>query len=137
MEKRAHILVIDEKEIEGDELCYLLEGKGYTVDRARCGTEALSKIELERFDLVLADIPVPDMDGLELIRHIREADHDVVEILVGNHLSMEAAIEAWKSDVSAYVPQPLEDPDETLAAVAGGLADRKQMLVPPQTGQQK
>jgi len=127
MDGRAHILVVDGKEIEGDELRYLLEGEGYAVDQALCGTEALSKIEQERFDLVLAEIPVPDMDGLELIRHIRGADHDVVEIVMGDHLSLEAAIEAWRCDVSGYIPQPLDDPDRVLAAVASGLADRREL----------
>ncbi|MBN1582076.1 MAG: response regulator [Anaerolineae bacterium] len=131
MDKRAHILVIDGQEIEGDELRYLLEGEGYAVDRAASGTEALSKIEQERFDLVLAEIPVPDMDGPELIRDIREADHNVVEIVMGDHLSLEAAIEAWNCEISGYVPQPLNDPDEVLAAVSGGLADRKPALVSP------
>jgi two-component system response regulator HydG len=133
MDKKTHILVIDDQETEGDELRYLLEGEGYAVDRALCGTEALSKIEQEQFDLVLAEIPVPDMDGLELIQHIRETDRDVVEIVIGDHLSLETAIEAWRSDVSGYVPRPLDDPDEVLAAVSGGLADRKQTPVPTET----
>ena len=125
MDEGVHILVVDGEEIEGDELRYLLEGEGYAVDRALCGAEALSKIEQERFDLVLTEIPVPDMDGLELIRDIREADHDVVEIVMGDHLSLEAAIEAWRCDVSEYLPRPLDDPDGVLAAVASGLADRR------------
>lgn len=133
MDSRSHILVIDDKETEGNELRYLLEGEGYAVDQALCGTEALSKIEQKSFDLVLAEIPVPDMDGLELIQHIREANHDVVEIVIGDHLSLEAAIEAWRYDVSGYIPQPLDDPDEVLAAVAGGLADRDRALVPDES----
>jgi DNA-binding NtrC family response regulator len=128
MDEEAHILVVDGKEIEGDELRYLLEGEGYAVDQALCGAEALSKMEQERFDLVLTEIPVPDMDGLELIRDIREADHDVVEIVMGDHLPLEAAIEAWRCDVSGYVPRPLDDLDSVLAAVASGLAHRKRAL---------
>ena len=131
MDGGVHILVVDGEEIEGDELRYLLEGEGYAVDQALCGAEALSKIEQERFDLVLAEIPVPDMDGLELIRDIREADHDIVEIVMGDHLPLGAAIEVWRCDVSGYVSRPLDDPDGVLAAVANGLADRERRLVPP------
>jgi DNA-binding NtrC family response regulator len=125
MDGRAHILLVDGEEIEGDELRYLLESEGYAVDQALCGTEALDDIERERFDLVLAELPVPDMDGLDLLRHIREADRDVVEIVMGDHLSLETAIEAWRCGVSGHVPQPLDDPDRVLAAVASGLADRR------------
>jgi DNA-binding NtrC family response regulator len=119
MDGGTHILVVDGQEIEGGEVRYLLESEGYIVDQARCGAEALSKIERERFDLVLAEIPVPDMDGLELVRDIREADRDIVEIVMGDHLSLEAAIEAWK--------------DEVLAAVAGGLTERRVPDGPPRS----
>jgi DNA-binding NtrC family response regulator len=136
MNRGARILVVDDREAEGDELRYLLEGEGYAVDQALCGAEALSKIGQERFDLVLTEIPVPDMDGSELIRDIREADHDTVEIVMGDHLPLEAAIEAWRCDVSGYVSRPLDDLDGVLAAVADGLADRKRKLVPPGTESQ-
>jgi two-component system response regulator PilR (NtrC family) len=125
MDGGAHILVVDGEEVEGDELRYLLEGEGYEVDQACCGSEALSKLGEERFDLVMTEIPVPGMGGLEMIRRIREADQDVVEIVMGAHLPSEAAIEAWRCDVLAYVAQPLDDPEGVLAAVARGLADRR------------
>ena len=125
MDQRAHILLVDRKEIEGDELRYLLESEGYEVEQALCGTEALNKIKQEQFDLVLAEIPVPDMEGLELIRHVREVDQDVIEIVMGGHLSLETAIKAWRWDVAGYVAQPLDDPDGVLVAVASGLADRR------------
>ena len=70
MAERAHILLVDGEKIEGDELRYLLESEGYEVDQALCGTEALSKVKREQFDLVLAEILLPDMDGLELIRYL-------------------------------------------------------------------
>ena len=131
MDGKARILVADDEKIEGDELRYLLEGEGYEVDQAFCGSETLSKIEQEQFDLVLAEIPLPGTSGLDLIRHIRETDQDIVEIVMGDHLSLEAAIEAWRCDVSGYVSQPLDDPDGVLAAVASGLADRRRMLAAP------
>ena len=126
MAERAHILLVDGEKIEGDELRYLLESEGYEVDQALCGTEALSKVKREQFDLVLAEILLPDMDGLELIRYLREADQNVVEIVMGDHLSLETAIEAWRCDVLAYVTRPLDDPEEVLAAVASGLADHRE-----------
>lgn len=124
MDREAHILVVDDDEIEGDELRYLLESEGYEVEQATSGSEALGKIEEERFDLVMAEIPLPDMDALQVIRQIREADQDVVEIVMGRHLPSEAAVEAWRSNVSGYVARALDDPGEVLAAVASGLVDR-------------
>jgi DNA-binding NtrC family response regulator len=125
MDGGGHILVVDDKKLEGHELRCLLEGEGYAVDQAFCGAEALSKIEQERFDLVLTEIPVPDVDGVGLIRDIREADRDIVEIVMGDHLPLEAAIAAWRCDILGYVPRPLDDPEGVLAAVASGLAHRK------------
>jgi DNA-binding NtrC family response regulator len=127
MDGRAHILVVDAEKVECDELRYLLEGEGYEVDQALCGADALSKIEQEEFDLILAQISMPGTDGLDMLRHIREADQEVVEIVMGDHFALEAAIEAWRYDVSGYVPQPLDDPDRVLAAVASGLADRREL----------
>jgi len=137
MDGGARVLVVDGKETEGDELLYLLESEGYRVDRVLSGGDALSRMVQGQFDLVLLELPLPDMDGLELIRQIRQANPDVAEIAMGDHLSLEAAIEGWRSDVSGYVPQPLKDPDEVLAAVAGGLADRRQELVPAGIGSQE
>ena len=125
MDERARVLVIDGNRVGGDELRYLLEGEGYEVDQACSGSEALNKIAQGRFDLVLVEIPVPDIDGLDLIRSIRRVDRDIVEIVAGDRLSLEAAIESWKYDVIEYVSHPLDDPDGVLAAVASGLADRK------------
>ena len=125
MDGRARVLVIDGDRVDGDELRYLLEGEGYDVDQARSGAEALNKVKRGRFDLALIEIPVPGIDGLDLVRSIRRADRNIVEIVTGDRLSLEAAIESWKCDVMEYVSHPLDDPDGVLSAVASGLADRK------------
>ena len=129
MDERSRILVVDHGKAECDALRYLLEGEGYEVDQALCGTEALSKIEQEQFDLILAEIPVPDMDGLEMLWRIREANPNAVVIVMGGYVAFEAAIEAWRYDVSGYVSSHFDDPDKVLAAVTSGLADRREMMV--------
>ncbi len=124
MEEKARILVVDDEEGMCEFLHYLLEGEGYRVDLAHSGAEALTKLEQKPFDLVLADIKMPGMDGLEMLRRIRAADHDVVVIVMTGYASLETAIKAIKYNAYDYILKPFEDPDVVLAAIEKGLAHR-------------
>ncbi len=124
MEEKARILVVDDEEGMCEFLHYLLEGEGYRVALAHSGSEALARLEQESFDLVLADIKMPGMDGLEMLRRIRAADHDVVVIVMTGYASLETAIKAIKYNAYDYILKPFEDPDVVLAAIEKGLAHR-------------
>ena len=103
MAPEAHILVVDD-EIEFREfLRILLESKGYVVEEAHNGIEALAKLEQEPFDLVLLDVRMPGMDGLELVRRMKETRKDVVVIMMTAFASLEGAFEAVRHDVSDYL----------------------------------
>jgi UDP-3-O-[3-hydroxymyristoyl] N-acetylglucosamine deacetylase len=119
-----------EEQAEWDKIRYLLEGEGYEVDQARSATGALAQIERERFDTILVQIPVGDIDGIEMLHRIRERDPSAVVIAMGGYAAFEAAIEAWRYDVSGYIPCPVDDPDQVLAVVASGLAERSKKMVP-------
>jgi DNA-binding NtrC family response regulator len=118
------------EQTECKELRYLLEGEGYEVDRALCGTEALSRIEQEPFDVILIEIPAPDIDGVTMLRRIRETEPNAAMIVMGGYVALEAAIEAWQCDISGYLSRPFDEPDEVLAAVTCGLADHNEMMIP-------
>jgi len=102
-------------------LQYLLEGEGYEVDVAHSGDQALAKVKESSFHLVLADIKMPGIDGLEMLRHMREADENTVVIVMTGYSSLETAIKAIKYDASDYLTKPFDDPDAVLAAVERGL----------------
>jgi DNA-binding NtrC family response regulator len=128
MANKARILVVDDEEGMCEFLLYLLEGEGYEVDVAHSGDQALAKVEETAFDLILADIKMPGIDGLEMLRHIREADEETVVIVMTGYSSLESAIKAIKYDASDYLTKPFDDPDAVLAAVERGLA--AQTVVP-------
>jgi DNA-binding NtrC family response regulator len=127
MEPKARILVVDDEKGMCEFLHYLLEGEGYEVDEAHSGSEALDKIREQRFDLVLADIKMPGIDGLEMLRRMREADENIVVIVMTAYSSLETAIKAIKYDASDYLTKPFDDPDDVLAAIERGLADRQKV----------
>jgi DNA-binding NtrC family response regulator len=121
MTAKARILVVDDEEGMCEFLQYLLEGEGYEVDVAHSGDQALAKVQESSFNLILADIKMPGIDGLEMLRHMREADEDTVVIVMTGYSSLETAIKAIKYDASDYLTKPFDDPDAVLAAVERGL----------------
>jgi DNA-binding NtrC family response regulator len=126
---KARILVVDDERGMCEFLHYLLEEEGYEVDVAHSGDQALAKVGETSFDLILADIKMPGIDGLEMLRHIREADEDTVVIVMTGYSSLESAIKAIKYDASDYLTKPFDDPDAVLAAVERGLSG--QLARPP------
>jgi DNA-binding NtrC family response regulator len=128
MEEKARIMVVDDEKGMCDFLRYLLEGEGYQVEHAHSGVDALAKLEQGPFQLVLADIKMPGMDGLEMLRRIKEIDEDIVVIVMTGYSSLETAIKAIKYNAHNYLTKPFDDPDAVLAAVENGLAERRELL---------
>jgi DNA-binding NtrC family response regulator len=128
MEDSARILVVDDEIGMCDFLRYLLEGEGYEVDDANSGIEALDKLRAGSYHLVLADIKMPGMDGLEMLRRIKELDPDTIVIVMTGYSSLETAIKAIKYDAHNYLSKPFDDPDAVLAAVENGLLERNARL---------
>jgi len=128
MEERARILVVDDEVGMCDFLRYLLEGEGYEVDDANSAAESLDKLAQNAYDLVLADIKMPGMDGLEMLRQIKEVDESTVVIVMTGYSSLETAIKAIKYNAHNYLTKPFDDPDAVLAAVENGLAERREKL---------
>jgi DNA-binding NtrC family response regulator len=126
MDKKARILVVDDEKGMCEFLHYLLEGEGYEVEEAHSGVEALDKMKEKTFHLVLADIKMPGIDGLEMLRRIREANEETVVIVMTGYSSLETAIRAIKYDASDYLTKPFDDPDAVLAAVERGLTEREE-----------
>jgi DNA-binding NtrC family response regulator len=84
---------------------------GYRVDCAADAKEALKKIESEKFDIILADIKMPGMDGLEMHRRIRALNNDAIVIIMTAFASVNTAVQALKDGAFDYVTKPF-DPDD-------------------------
>ena len=125
MTAKARILVVDDERGMCEFLRFLLQEEGYEVDVAHSGDQALAKVSESKFELILADIKMPGLDGLEMLRELREADEDTVVIVMTGYSSLDSAIKAIKYDASDYLTKPFDDPDAVLAAVERGLSGQE------------
>ena len=106
MENRI-LVVDDEKEIRDFLFKALSRIAGFRVELAENGEEALKKIEKEIFDLVLTDLKMPDMDGLQLVAEIAKSKPEILTVLMTGHGTIDSALEAMKRGASDYLTKPL------------------------------
>jgi len=107
----AKILIVDDETIMRESLAGWLERDGHAVQTARSGEEALKKCRENRFDILLLDIKMEGMSGLEVLRRIKESDADVAVVMITAYGSIATAIEAMKNGAFDYMLKPF-DPNE-------------------------
>jgi two-component system response regulator PilR (NtrC family) len=111
MKKIGRIMVVDDEENIREVLLNYLETLGYEVLTAGDGADALSKFEVGAFDLIISDLLMPNIDGLELLRKVREKDRDVVFLMITGYPSIETAVEAIKKGAYDYITKPFHMED--------------------------
>ncbi|MCE4563014.1 sigma-54-dependent Fis family transcriptional regulator [Maribellus sp. CM-23] len=111
MKTTISILIVDDEESVRDSLYNWFIEDGYEVDCAANAKEALAKIESEKFDIILADIKMPGMDGLEMHRRIKAFDSSAIIIVMTAFASVETAVQALKDGAFDYITKPF-DPDD-------------------------
>src|SRR5215510_15800266 len=123
MSKGAILVVDDESEIrEGLEL--LLSSEGYGVSSAETGESGLGKLEERPYDLLLLDVSLPDRNGLELLREIRQRDPHLSVVLITAYGSIDMARAAFKSGAQDYITKPWSN-DELLSQVGVAIEGRR------------
>ena len=121
----ARILVVDDEEGLREFMAEALMRAGHTVHVAADGQEALEKLRSQAFDLLLTDLKMPRIDGLELLRQIR-GDASGMEILVLTaYGSVETAVEAMRLGAFDYLQKPIHSPEELRLLVAKALEHRE------------
>ena len=110
----ASILVVDDEEAIVSSLSSILQDEGYEVSVAKSGTEALKSYMADPPDLMLLDIWMPDMDGLETLRRIREIVPTAQVMVMSGHGSIETAVKAIKLGAYDYIEKPLSLENVTL-----------------------
>ena len=110
----ASILVVDDEEAIVSSLSSILEDEGYEVSVAKSGTEALKIYTTDPPDLMLLDIWMPDMDGLETLRRIKELVPTAQVMMMSGHGSIETAVKAIKLGAYDYIEKPLSLENVTL-----------------------
>ena len=105
------IFIVDDELVMRKSLSGWLERDGYEVDTAKSGEEAIEKLKKTRFDLLLVDIKMEGISGLDVLKHVRENDPDVAVVMITAYGSISTAIEAIKNGAYDYLLKPF-DPDE-------------------------
>ena len=114
------ILIVDDEAFNLDLLEQELTDRGYAVERARDGAEAVRKVESARPDLMLLDYMMPGMNGLDVLEAIRDAESDVPVVMMTAHGSIEVAVQAMKLGAYDFILKPFE-PDHVALAIQKAL----------------
>ncbi|MFH1278177.1 MAG: sigma-54 dependent transcriptional regulator [Candidatus Eisenbacteria bacterium] len=118
------ILVVDDERGIQTSLRRILEYEGYDVEVASNGEEALDAVKAGSLSLVLLDIKMPGMDGIEVLGEIRRMKSDLVVIMISGHGTVGTAVEATKLGAYDFLEKPL-DRDRLLLTVRNGLEQRR------------
>ena len=108
-EKKATILIIDDEKGVGDILKKILSKEGYDVHAVTKGQEGVKLIKERDIRLVILDIKMPEMDGIEVLQKIHEFKKDVVVIMLTAHGTLTTAREAMKLGAYDYITKPFDN----------------------------
>ncbi len=127
MDSRGSVLVVDDERTTRATLADILRLEGYTVVPVADGLAALEQLSQQEYDVMLLDLRMPGMGGLEVLARVRQAGWDVEVVLLTAHSSVESAIGALRHGAADYLIKPAH-PDEIRAAVSKALERRRQRL---------
>ncbi|MEO6327445.1 MAG: sigma-54 dependent transcriptional regulator [Ginsengibacter sp.] len=102
----ATILIIDDERSIRKTLTEILAYEGYNIDEAADGEEGLKKFKGKNYDLVLCDIKMPKLDGIEFLEKAKEINADVPIIIISGHGNIETAVDAVKKGAFDYISKP-------------------------------
>jgi len=120
----AKILIVDDSEGTRTLCSKILEKEGYRVTQAENGEQALKRIKENSYDLIVTDLMMPVMDGMELLEHIKAFHPDLPVIIMTAYASVATAVEAIKKGAYDYVPKPF-NPGELQITIEKALERRK------------
>src|SRR5690349_24807383 len=97
------ILIIDDERAIRKTLAEILSFEGYKLDEAADGEEGLKKFKEKNYDLVLCDIKMPKLDGIEFLQKAGELNPDVPVVMISGHGNIETAVETVKKNAFDYI----------------------------------
>jgi len=124
MSTRGIIHIIDDEPIIHDVLGQLLTSEGYEVEASTSGEEALAKHSFQAFDLILLDLLMPGLDGIEVLKRIKRIDPQAMVIIITAYASVESAISAMKIGAFDYIQKPFKH-DELLMTIDRALEHKR------------
>lgn len=103
-----NILVVDDEQIARENIAYVLSKEGHQLFTAASGLEAMHLLRSKRFDLVITDLKMERIDGIELLRQVKEMHPDTSVIVITGYATVETAVTAMKIGAFDYLPKPFE-----------------------------
>jgi len=124
MSPNGKILVVDDEEIMRDVLSTLLTGENYQVDFAQSGAQALDMVRDQEYSVVLLDLMMPGMDGLQVLEELNRIEDAPVTVILTAFGSIEKAVKATKLGAFDFITKPFKN-DEILVAVKNAMEQRR------------
>ncbi len=123
---KLNILVIEDEEDVSKLYASILTKEGHRVVTASTGGQGIEKMEKEIFDLVILDLRLPDIDGAEVLKQIRQKNNLISVIIATAYPSLETALDAIKTRVDDYIIKPFSSPQ--LRLVVQKMAERMRLV---------
>lgn len=120
---KGKILVVDDEEASRKSLGDILKLEGYKATVVGDGESAVKELDNKDFDLMLLDLKMPGMDGLEVLKHVTKESIDTKVIMLTAHGSLESVIEALRQGAHDYILKPAS-PEEIVSSVNKGMTQR-------------
>jgi ATP-dependent Lon protease len=122
----SQVLVVDDEEIARSNLEYILRKEGYQVSTAANGLEALEKVKAQEFDVVLTDLKMEKMDGIQVLESVKQIAPHTEIIMVTGYATVSSAVDALKKGAAHYLSKPIKL--DELRATVREIVDKKRHL---------
>jgi two-component system response regulator HydG len=106
MERKPRLLVVDDEEIALFNLAYVLKKEGYDIVTSQSGPTALKRLEQEEFTVVVTDLRMPKVDGMEILEQCRELQPNTPVIMVTGYAAEHSAAEAMEKGAYHHIAKP-------------------------------
>ena len=136
MGAKAKVLVVDDEAVVRESYLRTLDGVRYNVRAAMNGKEALRMMEAEHFDVILLDIRMPEMDGIEVLREIKKRWPECEVVIITGYPSIETAKEAVRLGAYNYLAKPV-GPQEIVEAATGAMTQKRWAMKEERHGPKK
>src|SRR5512143_479729 len=123
MNNKSSLLIVDDEAVVRDSLSRWFTEDGFAIGTAENAAAALRKVQERPWDIILLDIRMPGMDGMELQQRLRELDSGATIIFITAHATVDTAVQALKNGAFDYVTKPV-DPDHLSHLIQNALKQR-------------
>src|SRR5664279_3740494 len=123
----TRLLIVDDEAVIRDGLKRVLEGESFAVEVCSSGFHAIEIMQQREFDLIITNLKMPEMSGIEVLKSVRTLQPDIPVILITGYASIDTAVEAMKNGASDYISKPFK-PDLLLEKVQNALGRRSLSL---------